>query len=65
MGNKFRDIGITNRPYYFFDDIINIQKLDLNKIKIDEKSCKSILIYFIVYVTFKDLEYLKINSVNP
>ena len=38
MGNKFRDIDIKNRIYYFFGDIINIENLDLNKIKIGEKS---------------------------
>ena len=33
--------------------------------KIDEKLCKNILIYYIGYVTIKDLKYMKINSVNP
>ena len=48
-----------------FDDIRNIRNLDPNKIKIDEKSYKNILIYYIVYLTFKDLAHVKINSVNP
>ena len=34
----------------------------LNNIKIDEKSCKNILVYYIKYVTIK--EYVKIYSVN-
>ena len=38
MGGKFKGIGIKNRTYYFFDDIINIKNFDPNKIKIDEKS---------------------------
>ena len=38
MGSKFKGIGIKNRTYYFFDDIINIKNFDPNKIKIDEKS---------------------------
>ena len=34
----------------------------LNNIKIDEKPCKNILVYYIKYVTIK--EYVKIYSVN-
>ena len=48
-----------------FYDIINIKKFDPNKIKIDEKSYKNVLIYFIEYVTIKDLKYVKINGVDP
>ena len=64
MSNKFKDIDIKNHTYYFFNDIINIKNFDPNKIKIDEKSYKTILIYYIGYVTIKDLQYVKINSVN-
>ena len=53
MSNKFKDINMKNRTNYFFDDIIKMKSLDLNKIKIDEKSYKDILIYYIVYVTVK------------
>ena len=42
----------------------NIKNLDLNKIKIDKKSYKNILIDQIEYVMIKDLSYAK-NSVNP
>ena len=31
----------------------------------DEKSYKIFLIYYIGYVTIKDLSYIKTNSVNP
>ena len=47
------------------NDIINIKNFDTNNIKIDEKSYKNILIYYIGYVTIKDSNYVKINSVNP
>ena len=47
------DINI-NHTYYIFDDIINIKDFDPNNIKIDEKSCKSILICYIGYVTIKE-----------
>ena len=39
MGSMFKNI------HYFFNDIINIKSLNSNKIKIDEKSHKNILIY--------------------
>ena len=64
MSNKFKDVDIKNHIYYFFDDIINIKNFDPNKIKIDEKSYKDILIYCIGYVTIKDSKYLKIKSVH-
>ena len=57
MSNKFEDINIKNHTYYFFDDIIYIKNFDPNDIKIDEKSYKNILIYYIGYVMIKDLEY--------
>ena len=51
--------------YYLFDDIINTKNLNLNKIKIDEKSYINIFIYYIGYMTVKNLNYVKINIVNP
>ena len=62
MSNKVKDINIKSRAYYFFNDIIDIENFDPNNIKISEKSCKNILIYYIGYVTVK--EYVKIYSVN-
>ena len=43
--------------------IINIKAFDPNSIKIDKKSYKNILIYYIEYVKIK--KNLKIYSVNP
>ena len=65
MSNKIKDINIKNHTYYFFDDIINIKIFDPNNIKIDKTSCKNIPIYYIGYVTIKDLKYIKIISINP
>ena len=62
--NKVKDIDIKNRIYYFFNDIIRIENFDSNNIKIDEKSDKSIVIYYIRYVTIKDWKYVKMFSVN-
>ena len=47
-----------------FNDIINIKSFDPNNIKIDENSYKDILVYYIGFVTIKDLKYVKFNSVN-
>ena len=45
--------------------MINIKNFDPNKIKIDKNSYKNIIIYYIGYITIKNLSYAKINSVNP
>ena len=64
MSNKFKDIDIKNHMYHFLNDIINIKFFNQNKIKIDEKSYKNILIHQIGYGAIKVWKYLKINSVN-
>ena len=63
MSNKIKDGSIKSHTSYFFDDI-NSENLDSNNIKIDEKSYKNILIFYIGFVTIKDSKYLKINSVH-
>ena len=63
MSNIIKDISIKNRTYYFLNDIINIKDFDPNNTKIDEKSYKNTLIYYIGYETIK--KDLKIYSVNP
>ena len=62
MNNKIKDIDIKNCTYYFFNDILNIEHFSPNSIRIDEKSYKNILIYYIGYVTIK--EFVKIYSVK-
>ena len=64
MGS-IREINIKNRTYSFFDDIINIKDFDSNLLKIDKKSYKNTDIYYIGYITMKDSNYVKIDSVNP
>ena len=64
MSNKVKDIDIKNRTFYFFNDIINIKNFDPKSIKIDKKSYRNILIYYIGYVAIKDSKYIKINCVN-
>ena len=62
QSNIVKGINIKNHTYYFFDDIVNIQEIDPNNIKIDEKSYKNIGVYYIAHVTIKDLKCVKINS---
>ena len=69
---KVRDLNIKNRTYYYFDDIIDIRKFELNLLKIDKKSHKDFDIYYIGYITIKkfsncngDCIYENIRSVNP
>ena len=65
MSDKIEDIDIKSSTCYFFNGIINIKNFDPNKMKINEKLNKNILIYYIGYRTIKDSKYVKINSVNP
>ena len=57
--------NIKNHTYYSIDDIINIKDFDPNNIKTDKKSCKNILIYYILHEIIKDSKHLRTNSVNP
>ena len=59
MSNKVKDIDIKNLTYYFFNDIFNTKKFDQNNIKIDKKSYKNILSYYIRHVTMKESKYVK------
>ena len=65
MRNKFKEIDIKIAyTIFFLDYMINTENLDPNKIKINEKSNKNIVIYQIGYVSIKDLSYEKYSSVN-
>ena len=64
MGNV-KEINIKYQTYYFFDDMINIKDFDSNLLKIDKQSYKNNEIYYIGYITMKDSDYIKINSVSP
>ena len=45
--------------------MINVKNFDSNLLKIDTKSYKNIIIYYIRYVTMKDFKSVNIHSVNP
>ena len=44
--------------------MIKIKNFDQNRIKIDKKSYKDIVISYIGHITTKNLTYVKTNSVN-
>ena len=44
--------------------MINIKNFHSNLLEIDKKLYKSIDIYYIGYITMKDLNYVNINTVN-
>ena len=37
MSNKFKDVDIKIKMYYFLGDIINIKSFDPNKTKLDKR----------------------------
>ena len=63
--SQIKETNIKTHTHYVFNDMDNIKNLDPNQIRIDRKSCKNIIIYYIGYITMKDLDNVNINSVNP
>ena len=62
---RIKETNIKTRAKYLFEDIINIKNFDPNRIKIDKKWYKNIIIYDIGYIAIKNIIYVKINTVNP
>ena len=65
--NELKEISIKNcTNYYYFDDIIIINDFNLTNIKIDTKSYKDILIFYIVYETIDGVTtlYINFNEIN-
>ena len=61
-----KQVDITNRTYYFYNDIIDLKNFDARLLKMDKKHYKDIGIYNIVYITIKKIDDCKnIYSVNP
>ena len=65
MSNKFKDLDIKSCTLLLYIDFVHVKDFDPNTVKIDEKSYKNIFIYCIGYLMTKDLNYVKIYSVNP
>ena len=64
--NIVKEINVKNIMQYFFYDMINVENLDSNKIKIDKYSHKNILTCYISFVTRNSakLLYFIINEIN-
>ena len=61
-----KQINITNRTYYLYNDIINLEKFKPNVFKIDKKSYKDIGTSNIGYIKIKKIDYCEnISSLNP
>ena len=57
-----KQLNIKSRPYYFYNDLINVLNFETSNLKIDKKTWKNIDIYFIGYVDKKS--DWNVNSVN-
>ena len=53
---ELRQMNIKNRTYYFYDDIIDFDEFDENKIKIDKKGFNHLGIYYLGYEYKKKLQ---------
>ena len=63
---EVKQINIKNWIYYFYNDQINLKDFDASLLKVDKKDYKEIDIYYIGYITFKEIANCNnINSVNP
>ena len=62
---NIKEISIKNKTYYFFDDMINFENFNPDLLKIDKKPYKNTGTYYIGYITMKNFDFVKINSVNP
>ena len=63
MGN-IKEIEIKHQIYHFFNDMIRIKDLNPYLLKVDKGSYKNVYIYYIEYITIKDIDYVNINSLN-
>ena len=63
---EVKQIGIKNRTYYFYNNIVNLKNFESNLLRINKKHYKAINIYYIGYITTKKIDDCEsIYSVNP
>ena len=61
-----KQIEIKNQTPYFYNGIINLKDFESNLLKVDKKNYKGINIYYIGYITIKNIDNCEnIHSVNP
>ena len=66
INGKTRQINIKNQSCYFHNDQINSKDFDASMLKIDKEDYEEIDIYYIGFVTLKEIANCNnINSVNP
>ena len=58
-----KQINTKNRPYFFYNDQIDLKDFDAKLLKIDKKDYNEIDIYYIGYVTIKKLVIIIILAV--
>ena len=58
--SSIKEINIKNRTHYFFNDMIKIKYFNSKLLKTDKKSYKSIDIYYIGYISIKDMVIMKV-----
>ena len=58
---EIKQINVKNRTYHFYNDVINLDKFDRSKIKVDKKNFNDIGYEYKKKIT----ECNEINSVNP
>ena len=57
-----RQLNIECRPYYFYNDLINIKYFNINNLKLDKKGVLGNDVYYIGFITKKP--QWNVNSVN-
>ena len=63
---EIKQINIKDRTYYFYNNVINLDEFDENKIKVDRKNFNVIDIYCLRYEYKKKItECNEMNSANP
>ena len=58
-----RQLNIKGKKYYFYNDLKNIKKFNINKLKLNKKGVLGNDVYYIGYITKKP--QWNVNSVNP
>ena len=63
---KVKELNIKNQTYYFFDDMIDMRNFHSNLLKIDKNPYKDIDIFYIGYITIKQVgDCENVHSGNP
>ena len=56
--SQIKKNNIKNRTYCIFNDMVNIKNFDPNQVKIDKKPQKNIIVYYIGYITIKQIKQM-------